>query len=179
MLLVLANTLNLWSNIRELYRFLIVLTLVVLMNILLFSEIKMIYLALSALTLLAGSFVFEYFQSYRNVRLDFFKDRYTLLAIVSILLYPIVEELVFRYFLYQHFMSLGFPILYYFLVSSLSFTVTHMFHQGTKSIYKIVFALGQSILFWYSQEILLCIIVHMCFNVFVYFDKMSRINKYT
>ncbi|HGO3367875.1 TPA: CPBP family intramembrane glutamic endopeptidase [Staphylococcus aureus] len=95
--------------------------------------------------------------------------------ILSVLIaYPMLEELNFRYFLYNF--SLIYHYIQYIILSVLTFVFSHFLYQGKSFIIKIFFATMQTLIYLCFRDIFINIIVHMIFNILVFSSQMKKIN---
>ncbi|WP_414016145.1 CPBP family intramembrane glutamic endopeptidase [Staphylococcus aureus] len=95
--------------------------------------------------------------------------------ILSVLIaYPMLEELNFRYFLYNF--SLIYHYIQYIILSVLTFVFSHFLYHGKSSIIKIFFATMQTLIYLCFRDIFINIIVHMIFNILVFSSQMKKIN---
>ncbi|HFN5488098.1 TPA: CPBP family intramembrane glutamic endopeptidase [Staphylococcus aureus] len=95
--------------------------------------------------------------------------------ILSVLIaYPMLEELNFRYFLYNF--SLIYHYIQYIILSVLTFVFSQFLYQGKSSIIKIFFATMQTLIYLCFRDIFINIIVHMIFNILVFSSQMKKIN---
>ncbi|WP_376716180.1 CPBP family intramembrane glutamic endopeptidase [Vagococcus lutrae] len=93
---------------------------------------------------------------------------------MSVVLYPVIEEINFRYNLFQIMTTLNFSNFQFMILSTLSFTITHVISQGNRSLIKLFFALYQSLIFVVFENIYLNILTHVIFNFFVSIDKNNK-----
>ncbi|WP_240046863.1 CPBP family intramembrane glutamic endopeptidase [Staphylococcus aureus] len=90
--------------------------------------------------------------------------------------YPILEELNFRYFLYNFSLIYHYHYIQYIILSVLTFVFSHFLYQGKSSIIKIFFATMQTLVYLCFRDIFINIIVHMIFNILVFSSQMKKIN---
>lgn len=115
----------------------------------------------------------------RKVRLPFTKLEMSGLCVIFFV--PLFEEFIFRYFLYRHiesasFNQLNINFLFLFL-STVAFLVAHIKKLKVKAIYKSVFAVVLSGIFLVTEEIWVCIIIHMIFNGVVYLSRIPKMER--
>ncbi|WP_354417249.1 CPBP family glutamic-type intramembrane protease [Vagococcus lutrae] len=107
-------------------------------------------------------------------KISFSYNRYNIVTIISVVLYPVIEEINFRYNLFQIMTTLNFSNFQFMILSTLSFTITHVISQGNRSLIKLFFALYQSLIFVVFENIYLNILTHVIFNFFVSIDKNNK-----
>ncbi|HHQ1285141.1 TPA: CPBP family glutamic-type intramembrane protease, partial [Listeria monocytogenes] len=61
------------------------------------------------------------------------------IIIQSIVWFPVLEEIIFRFFIYQYCELFDFSNIQYILLATFSFVIAHIFYQGVSSIVKILF----------------------------------------
>ncbi|EBF6126249.1 CPBP family intramembrane metalloprotease, partial [Listeria monocytogenes] len=96
------------------------------------------------------------------------------IIIQSIVWFPVLEEIIFRFFIYQYCELFDFSNIQYILLATFSFVIAHIFYQGVSSIVKILFSFILSILFLLTLNIFLTIIIHCIFNFLVYIVRTSK-----
>ncbi|HDI1146318.1 TPA: CPBP family intramembrane metalloprotease, partial [Staphylococcus aureus] len=89
---------------------------------------------------------------------------------------PILEELNFRYFLYNFSLIYHYHYIQYIILSVLTFVFSHFLYQGKSSIIKIFFATMQTLIYLCFRDIFINIIVHKIFNILVFSSQMKKIN---
>ncbi|WP_367600674.1 CPBP family glutamic-type intramembrane protease [Limosilactobacillus fermentum] len=90
-----------------------------------------------------------------------------------IVMFPLFEELNFRYFLYLETKMLSISVIAFIILSTLSFFLTHLLYQGISAYIKLLFSFGQAVLLVLSNSIILVILVHIIFNILVFLDRLS------
>ncbi|WP_425482882.1 CPBP family intramembrane glutamic endopeptidase [Listeria valentina] len=95
-------------------------------------------------------------------------NHYTSHVFLVLYSYPILEEVNFRYFIYLYGTLFNYSSIQYLLIATLTFFLSHLVYQGNSSLIKIIFSFIQTVLFLLTQNIFLCIFIHISFNIFVY-----------
>lgn len=96
-----------------------------------------------------------------------------------LLLYPVCEEIIYRHLLYCIIKQIYINFYVYLLFSVFSFVFVHFFTQKTKCLYKIPLAIIEGILYWVYKDIMLCISLHMGYNILVYaYNSIKYKNSY-
>lgn len=90
----------------------------------------------------------------------------------SIFIFPVLEEMHFRWLIYTMGQSLAITPLAFVLISGLSFGVSHIPYLGSKSILKAIEGFLFAILFL-KLGLMVSIACHMMFNIFVYFYRVD------
>ncbi len=129
------------------------------------------------LSAIIASYTAEFlFNEYKN--LDISKIKYEIntlsLPFFVMIVCPVFEEYIYRYFIYQYVMDTVSVTWMYFLISILSFIFCHFMTQQLKSLYKIPLAVIECIIFISFKTILMCIIVHMTYNILVYSHNLQK-----
>jgi len=156
------------------------------MNALLFFErLNILASACFVLVLPLVLFSIEYTivsKGYNNL-----KEIYTILNAIykknkvniqSIIYFPILEELIFRYYIYQYWLFLEINIFYYIIISSVAFVLAHIFYQGFTSIVKLIFSFSLNLVFIVTQNVFVGIVIHIIFNFFVYLIHTNKQTHY-
>lgn len=93
-----------------------------------------------------------------------------------IFLIPLFEELIFRYFIFYHVVSIGSNLgnsnNLYLIISTMAFVVAHIKRLKLQALYKIPFSLLLSIIYIVTEEIWLCCMVHVIFNAIAYIARI-------
>ncbi|MGX7774230.1 CPBP family glutamic-type intramembrane protease [Limosilactobacillus fermentum] len=110
-----------------------------------------------------------YLYNLNLLHLDFKSGNYFRL----IVMFPLFEELNFRYFLYLETKMLSISVIAFIILSTLSFFLTHLLYQGISAYIKLLFSFGQAVLLVLSNSIILVILVHIIFNILVFLDRLS------
>lgn len=135
----------------------------------------LIFLVLSMPFLL---FILEYviLESKSNTLFSIYKKNK--IVIQSVVCFPILEETIFRYFIYQYCLFFGYNNFQYILLSTFAFVIAHIFYQGASSIIKSIFSLVLNLIFILTVNIFVTISIHIIFNFFIYLIKINSYNKY-
>ncbi|ENU4936234.1 CPBP family intramembrane glutamic endopeptidase [Listeria monocytogenes] len=96
------------------------------------------------------------------------------IIIQSIVWFPVLEEIIFRFFIYQYCELFDFSNIQYILLATFSFVIAHIFYQGVSSIVKILFSVILSTLFLLTLNIFVTIIIHCIFNFLVYIVRTGK-----
>lgn len=94
-----------------------------------------------------------------------------------LILFPIFEELNFRFILFKDCYYLNLNNGVFLLVSILSFLITHLIYQGINALKKIPFSILQAILIMLTYNIWIIIITHIIFNILVFIEKSNSSYK--
>ncbi|MCB5953282.1 CPBP family intramembrane metalloprotease [Enterococcus sp. BWT-B8] len=100
------------------------------------------------------------------------------IVVQSVVHFPILEETIFRYFIYQYCLLFGYNSLQYILLSTFAFVIAHIFYQGASSIIKSTFSLVLNLAFIFTLNLFVTISIHIIFNFFVYLIRISSYDKY-
>ncbi|MFL2072609.1 CPBP family intramembrane glutamic endopeptidase [Marinilactibacillus psychrotolerans] len=100
------------------------------------------------------------------------------IIIQSIIYFPILEELIFRLYIYQYSLLFEYNIFQYIILSTFAFVIAHIFYQGVSSSVKSVFSLAMNIVFILTLNIFVTILIHTIFNFFVYLLKINKYDSY-
>jgi len=161
------------------FLYLVCLSTVAVGNLLLFERDVIILKSIGfALVIPFILFSFEYLvieKNYKKLNSTYKKNR---VIIQSIVQFPILEELIFRYFIYQYCILFGFNAIQYVILSTGSFVIAHVFYQGYSSIIKTVFSICLNIIFLMTMNVFITISIHIVFNFFVYLMKTTQYDKY-
>lgn len=90
-----------------------------------------------------------------------------------IVLCPVCEEVIYRYYIWRFISQSTNQLWVYFLVSVFAFVFCHFMVQKLKSLYKIPLAIIQCALFVLYENIFICIAVHMTFNAMTYIHNLD------
>lgn len=96
------------------------------------------------------------------------------IIIQSVVHFPILEEFIFRYFIYQYCILFDFNNIQFILLSTFAFVIAHIFYQGATSIVKTIFSVTLSIIFLLTLNIFIAILIHCIFNFLVYIVRVSK-----
>ncbi|WP_373866392.1 CPBP family intramembrane glutamic endopeptidase [Sporosarcina luteola] len=92
----------------------------------------------------------------------------------TLILIPILEEYIFRFVMYELLAAHEIPPLFYIIFSSLAFTFIHYFQLKAKSYYKLVLGIMLAIVYVYTTNLFVVILMHVLFNVLVYLFKYTN-----
>lgn len=177
-ILFLLERFSIFNKLISIERYVFALAIVSSIN-LIYSK-SLIYPLLIIIMIPIILFLFEYMnlkdESKTFKKVSFYIREMKRFYLILVLI-PIMEELVFRYFIYEISIIFKYTLWQYILLSVLSFTFVHFFEQGAKALIKIPFALIQSIVFLYSMNIYICFLIHIIFNILVYLFNISRYSK--
>ena len=90
----------------------------------------------------------------------------------SLFLFPILEEVHFRWILFTVGQTLSITIFAFILISGLSYGIAHIPYLGIKSLYKIIQGLILATLFVYVG-LTMAVLCHISFNTFVYIYRLQ------
>jgi len=94
-----------------------------------------------------------------------------------LLLYPVCEEMIYRFMIYCFINEISVNFYVYLLLSAFAFVFVHFFTQKIKCLYKIPFAVLAGVLYWEYKDIMLCICLHMAYNTLAYAYNSIRYKK--
>lgn len=177
LLLILRMT-DIFKYTPDFFKYIISLIVVIIITSV-FAINKYITLLTGSIFLLVPIFcyLFEMFVSNHEFNLHVI-TRNSRIPLTAILVYPLLEEMNFRYNLYFICVMFKLSIWQYLVLSILTFTFSHIIYQGTTSTKKIIFATIQCFIFIYTQNLFFVIGTHILFNVLVYFDKANRNGRF-
>ncbi|MFD1125355.1 type II CAAX prenyl endopeptidase Rce1 family protein [Lentilactobacillus raoultii] len=96
----------------------------------------------------------------------------------SIFSFPLLEELHFRWLIYYTGLEIHQNFMTFIVISSLAFSFSHLPYLGFKrGTIKVFQGILMSILFL-KYGVILTILCHMAFNIFVYFYVQNRKENY-
>ncbi|WP_321221015.1 CPBP family intramembrane glutamic endopeptidase, partial [Listeria monocytogenes] len=169
MLLLLTKWIPVLSRKSTFFQYLLCLFLITIMNSLFFRQQFVVVLSLICILFLPFILFFvEYIfveRQWKKLLTIYKKNK---IIIQSIVWFPVLEEIIFRFFIYQYCELFDFSNIQYILLATFSFVIAHIFYQGVSSIVKILFSFILSILFLLTLNIFLTIIIHCIFNFLVY-----------
>lgn len=178
LLLFCINRFSFLRKVNEMDKYVVCLMLVVFINML--NSVNLMLIIILIIVLPIALFVIEYILNEWG-KLKWNKFKYVLIQIKRpmyvMILYPILEELIYRYYVYSFVSAINRNIFIYCFTSVCAFIFVHFFNQRVKCLYKIPFAIVESLLFFVYEEILLCIIIHMCCNILVYAYNSLKYGK--
>jgi len=96
-------------------------------------------------------------------------------AFLILIIYPILEELLYRHYLYLVSTELEMLTWQYAVLSCLGFVFSHIIAQGVSGLRKTIFAILQMGVYLITLNVFICIVIHISFNVLIY---LSRSVKY-
>ncbi|EAD3637955.1 TPA: CPBP family intramembrane metalloprotease, partial [Listeria monocytogenes] len=175
MLLLLTKWIPVLSRKSTFFQYLLCLFLITIMNSLFFRQQFVVVLSLICILFLPFILFFvEYIfveRQWKKLLTIYKKNK---IIIQSIVWFPVLEEIIFRFFIYQYCELFDFSNIQYILLATFSFVIAHIFYQGVSSIVKILFSFILSILFLLTLNIFLTIIIHCIFNFLVYIVRTSK-----
>ncbi len=175
MLLLLTKWIPVLSRKSTFFQYLLCLFLITIMNSLFFRQQFVVVLSLICILFLPFILFFvEYIfveRQWKKLLTIYKKNK---IIIQSIVWFPVLEEIIFRFFIYQYCELFDFSNIQYILLATFSFVIAHIFYQGVSSIVKILFSFILSILFLLTLNIFLTIIIHCIFNFFSYIVRTSK-----
>ncbi|ECB9810891.1 CPBP family intramembrane metalloprotease [Listeria monocytogenes] len=175
MLLLLTKWIPVLCRRSTFFQYLLCLFLITIMNCLFFRQHLVVVFSLICILFLPFILFFvEYIfveRQWKKLLTIYKKNR---IIIQSIVWFPVLEEIIFRFFIYQYCELFDFNNIQYVLLATFSFVIAHIFYQGVSSIVKILFSFILSILFLLTLNIFLTIIIHCIFNFLVYIVRTSK-----
>lgn len=177
-LLFIMNRFSAIRRINEMDKYIICLITVVFLNLL--NDLKYMYIFFMIFICSIFTFIIEYILNEWG-KFECNKLKYVISQIKRpayvMILFPICEELIYRYFVYSITNTITTNVFIYLFISVSSFIFVHFFNQKFKCFYKIPFSIIECIIFLIFKEILICIIIHMSYNILVYAYNTSKYNK--
>lgn len=177
-LLFLMNRFRLIRKFNEIDKYILCLSFVVIVNLL--NNIS--YMCTVTVIILGSymTFCVEYILTEKG-KVDFNKFKYVMAKIKKplyvMILFPIFEEYIYRYYVYSVMYTVVQNKIVYVFISTVTFTFVHFFNQNIKCFYKIPLSLLESIVFVIFKNIFICIIIHMCYNIYVYAYNSIKYNN--
>ncbi|OTN83645.1 CPBP family intramembrane glutamic endopeptidase [Enterococcus faecium] len=140
--------------VSQIYSFFLVLGIVVLSQ----NRLQIVG-GLLTLILCIGSVISLSFLENRN-KVHIIKEQLFLLPLILII---VLEELFFRTVTYEHITS---PFLF-IIISGVSFGLCHIYFSKRDMIYKFFLGMMLAILYVRSNNVYLCILIHLIYNMFI------------
>ena len=150
------------------------LSIVTLINAIVFNNI---ILVLSTIVCVIIPYGFEYlFNEGKKVCKNsvMFEINSIKLPFFVMIFCPIFEEYIYRCFIYKHIMGIVDVEWGFVLISILAVVFCHFVNQQEKSIYKIPLGLIECIMFIWTSNIYMCIVIHMAYNILVYAHNSQK-----
>lgn len=179
MLLLLTKWMPLLKRKSTFFQYLISLGVVTFIECLFFRQsIGMILSIISVLILPFVLFFIEYVLIERQFKKLIYISKKNKIIIQSVIYFPILEEFIFRYFIFQYCILFGFNDIQFILLSTLAFVLAHVFYQGVTSVVKVIFSVVLGIIFLLTLNVFVTIIIHCIFNFLIYIVRNSKYNNY-
>ncbi|MHC5407996.1 CPBP family intramembrane glutamic endopeptidase [Listeria seeligeri] len=179
MLLLLTKWMPLLKRKSTFFQYLISLGVVTFIECLFFRQsIGMILSIISVLILPFVLFFIEYVLIERQFKKLIYIYKKNKIIIQSVIYFPILEEFIFRYFIFQYCILFGFNDIQFILLSTLAFVLAHVFYQGVTSVVKVIFSVVLGIIFLLTLNVFVTIIIHCIFNFLIYIVRNSKYNNY-
>lgn len=83
-------------------------------------------------------------------------------------IYPVCEEVIYRFLIYYFFDIMQNILWMYILISSTLFVFSHFFQQKVRALQLLPLAVCESLLFWIYKDISICIVIHIAYNIFAF-----------
>lgn len=162
---------------RSLKSYCYALTIPIILNILIFSDYKLLVLTLIMIITPILIYYIEKSIHMKRIYKKLNKNIFTGLLIIGVI--PILEEIIFKYYLLKYVMEIFILNVYvegiiFIVINAIVFTIAHISTQKIKAIIKIVFSIISSIIFILINNIYICIIIHIIFNAIVYISTISK-----
>lgn len=165
-------------KVSELDKYAACLALVVFANLL--NNLNLMIVILIIIISPICFFTIEYIINERN-KLDLNKFKFSILQvkrpIYVMIIYPIFEELIYRYYMYDFVREITNSMLIYCFISVSVFIFVHFFSQQIKCFYKVPLAIVESILLYIYKDVFICITIHMSYNILVYSYNTLKYSK--
>lgn len=177
-ILFLVNRFSFFHRKNEMDKYILCLMLVVYLNLICNVQYLIILLLIPILTIVL--FIIDYILTeWENISLSKFKYAVAQMKkpVYIMIFYPIFEEIIYRYFIYYYLKESVNVAWFYVLISSIAFVFAHFFNQRFKCFFKLPLAVAQGIVFLVYQNIFICIIIHICYNILVFSYNMSKYSK--
>ncbi len=179
MLLLLTKWIPLLKRKSTFFQYLICLGVVTFIECLFFRQsIGMILSMISVLILPFVLFFIEYVLIEKQFKKLIYIYKKNKIIIQSVIYFPILEEFIFRYFIFQYCILFGFNDIQFILLSTLAFVLAHVFYQGVTSVVKLIFSVVLGIIFLLTLNVFVTIIIHCIFNFLIYIVRNSKYNYY-
>lgn len=162
---------------RSLRSYCYALTIPIIINVLIFSDYKLLLLILTIITAPILIYYIEKSIHIKRIYKNIDKNISTGLLIIGII--PILEEFIFKYYLFEY-ISVIFSLnvcvegIIFIVINAIVFIIAHISTQKQKALIKIVFAIISSTIFILIKNIYICIIIHSIFNAIVYISTISK-----
>ena len=101
--------------------------------------------------------------------------RYLYKPFLIIVLFPVCEEIIFRFSLFSFGTLIGLEKIHCFIISIVFFIVHHIYKEKLNCLKLLPFSIVISFIYFYIENILLCVLLHMLYNLLIY---IYNINKY-
>ncbi|EMF0059266.1 CPBP family intramembrane metalloprotease [Enterococcus hirae] len=179
MFLLLTKRLPIIGKKSNFFQYLICLFCVIIINGFFFQGSLLVLISIIlVLSIPFLLFTLEYVMLENKINKLFSIYKKNKIVIQSVVHFPILEETIFRYFIYQYCLFFGYNSFQYILLSTFAFVIAHIFYQGASSIIKSIFSLILNLIFILTLNIFVTISIHIIFNFFVYLTKISSYDKY-
>ncbi|MBQ9691413.1 MAG: CPBP family intramembrane metalloprotease [Eggerthellaceae bacterium] len=96
---------------------------------------------------------------------------------IELILFPIFEEYIYRFYLYELLCTVNGNDLTYVVVSSILFVVSHVYRLRAQAIVKIPFGLCSAIIYALTINLYACLAFHLAFNFCIYLYNSEAIKK--
>lgn len=103
------------------------------------------------------------------------KNKEAIRIVYIIFVIPIIEEYLYRFFIYDKFIrKVDYTLFFLIMISSVSFALLH-YMQGKKDmIIKFILSVILSIIFIFTEEIMIVVVIHIIYNIFAYNRNIRR-----
>ncbi|HEG7391629.1 TPA: CPBP family intramembrane metalloprotease [Staphylococcus aureus] len=175
-LLICIRKVPYFKYLTEFHKYILVLIIVLIIDMCLFLSYINIYLSVFVIIITPVIIYITEKSLLFNKNLFDFYNKNSKFILSVLIAYPILEELNFRYFLYNFSLIYHYHYIQYIILSVLTFVFSHFLYQGKSSIIKIFFATMQTLIYLCFRDIFINIIVHKIFNILVFSSQMKKIN---
>lgn len=142
-LLICIRKVPYFKYLTEFHKYILVLIIVLIIDMCLFLSYTNIYLCVFVIIITPVIIYITEKSLLFNKNLFDFYNKNSKFILSVLIAYPILEELNFRYFLYNFSLIYHYHYIQYIILSVLTFVFSHFLYQGKSSIIKIFFATMQ------------------------------------
>lgn len=174
-ILMLINRVRPLRRYSETSKYLLCALFVVMLDLLFWHKHMYIYFAILIVAMLF--FLLEYSietrfdKSFTKIQTIYRKMKKPVMVII---IFPFLEEYIYRYFTYEIIVQYTNSILLYVVFSSIVFVSAHFYSQRLKALTKIPFAVVQALVFVFTLNIYVCLSIHIVFNVLILLYNNSK-----
>lgn len=134
--------------------------------------LELICVICGAVITIACEFIFNEKENINQGKIKY-EIKSVMLPIFVMIMCPVFEEYIYRFFLYKYIMEITNFKWIFCLISFFSFLFCHLSTQKLKALNKIPFSILTIFVFLWFKNIYICIVIHMIYNIFVYNHNMN------